>query len=72
MLSKLVTPEVLQPCSGTVEMLVVEPPAAVENAGAARLSASARAAVIFFLENGDSRLRLGSCGGEVTTIGPLG
>jgi hypothetical protein len=48
-----------RPRSGVVEMLVVGPPATVENAVAARRSAFARAAAIF-LENGDSRLRLGT------------
>jgi hypothetical protein len=57
------------PCSGTVEMLVVGPPTAVENTGAVRRSASTQAVVIFFLENGDNRLRLGTCGREATTIG---
>ena len=53
--------------SSTVEMLAVEPPGAMENAGAARWSAVARAAVFFFLENENCMLRLGTCEREAMT-----
>jgi hypothetical protein len=36
-----------RPCSGTVEMLAIEPPTTVENAEAVWRSASARATMIF-------------------------
>lgn len=51
-------------------------PAAMENAEVARRSTVVRSlelrAVIFFLENGDIRLRLRASGREALTIGMLG